>query len=317
MKDKIVSYIKSLDLSIFGQNNSPITSIKINKVIERNYSLNYYLVVNGTKCILKLNINNMFNIDSMLSVEYSILKYMNGVFGPKVYHLDTSRKAFPFDILICEYIDGDTPKEYNKQVLINIAKVMSVIHSIDTEQMKTFLPTRTPFENFELFTAFQKDIKKTKELAVINQLIAKAKHELYNNKSLFTNVNQCFIYYGLDLDDLLFKENKIKLIDWSLSCKGDKAEDIAFVFSVANLFHQKPLNQKTRNLFLEQFTLYGDDRTLAKRLKLFEFLTSLYILCILYRQLYSSTTPKEILKKHKKKYESCLKYGVAYLKKMK
>ncbi|MBS3137333.1 phosphotransferase [Candidatus Woesearchaeota archaeon] len=313
MKDKIVSYIKSLEPAIFGENCKPITSVKISKVVERDYSINYNIIINGTKYLLKLNINKMLDIDSMLGVEYNILKYMNGVFGPKVYHLDTSRKTFPYDIIICEFIDGEAPKEYNKHVLVNIAKVMSVIHSIDTDQMKTFLPTRTPFENFELFTAFPKDIKKTKELAVINQLIAKAKHELYNNKSLFTNINQCFIYYGIDLNNLLFKENKIKLIDWSLSCKGDKAEDIALVFAAANIFHKKPLDQKTRNLFLEQFTLYGDDRTLAKRLKLFEFLTSLYILCILYRLLYSPTIPKEILKKHKKRYESCLRYGIGYL----
>ncbi len=313
MKDKIIQYIKALHPSIFNQD--ALKNVKITKITATDYNIVYSVTIDGKKYVLKTNVHNPFQNNSPLTVEHQTLKYLNNVFGPKVYHLDTTRKDLPHDIIIYEHIEGTTPKAYEKQVLVQIAKVMSIIHSIDTDQMKHFLPTRTPFDNFELFTAFPKEIKKSKELNIIHNLIAKGKHELFNNKSMFTNVNQCFIHYALHLENIVFEKEKIKLLDWNLSCKGDKAEDIAMVFSLANIYYRKPFDQRMRNLFLEQFTLYGDDRTLNKRLKLFEFLTSLYVVCVLYKLLFSSETPKEILKYNKKKYETSLKYGIEYLKK--
>ena len=313
MKNKVVKYVQSLQPNVFGQE---VKNVKVAKVLQGDFNSNYFLKVNKNKYVLKLHVNNPLQLDSMLNVEFNILKYLNGVFGPKVCHVDTSKKDFPFDVLIYEYADGEMAEQYDKNVLINIAKVMSVIHSIDTNQMKQFLPSRTPFENFELFTNFPKDIKKTKEFAVIQNFIEKARHELFNNKSLFTSVNHCFIHYGLHLENILLqKDNKIKLLDWNLSCKGDKAEDLALVFSFAAICFKKPMDQKMRAMFLEQFTMYGDDRTLMKRLKLLEYMTSIYILCLLYKQLNSANISKEILKKNKNKYEACLKHGIVYVKK--
>lgn len=147
--------------------------------------------------------------------------------------------------MICDFVEGRHKEKLTKQDLLQLSKVLQKLHKI---------PLREKAINLKkLFNSQTKETKKAFKIL-----------EKYK-------VENVLCHNDLNLKNILFSANKLKLIDWEFSTVNDKYFDLACICVEAKL------NREEETCFLAR---YFDRKDSINRAKLEAYKTIYKALCL-------------------------------------
>ncbi len=107
------------------------------------YNINYLIVDEEEKYVLRLNLGSQMNLDDQIGYEFSALEALapSGV-TPRPFYLDNSREKLDYGLLLMEYLPG-RHLDYQRD-LKAAAKVFAKIHKLDVESAETLIREEKP-----------------------------------------------------------------------------------------------------------------------------------------------------------------------------
>ncbi len=116
-------------------------------------------------------------------------------------------------LMICDFVEGDHKEKLNKQDLTQLSNLLQKLHKIQIRQI--------PIDLKKAFTSQSKEVQKA------FQTIQRYK------------VENVLCHNDLNLKNILFSGNKIKLIDWEFATVNDRYFDLACVCVECDLKKQE------------------------------------------------------------------------------
>lgn len=155
----------------------------------------------------------------------------------KAYLKDIAAKPYLLDtansLMICDFLKGKHKDKLNKNDLNNLVDTIKKLHTI-----KTNLKIHNLQNDFEYYKKILKDNKSKKNLKKSFKELKKIQ------KYKFQAVTS---HHDLNVKNVLFYRNNLKLIDWEFSCVND-----AF-FDLANICFEFKLNEKQERQVLKRY----------------------------------------------------------------
>ncbi|HYK07922.1 MAG TPA: aminoglycoside phosphotransferase family protein [Candidatus Eisenbacteria bacterium] len=211
------------------------------------YHVLYKVVTKKHTYVLRVSALQSLYTDFTFFTEEKIQNALKQLHMPsvKIFLVDVSRKYYPFDFMIMEFIEGDTleDKRYSalNDVYTNLGRVLKKIHSIPLKGVgllsMTALLKKGEFSgissNWEEFfyTNLSKHISKTYSLKVITKKSKQIIERIFSENSM--NLNErpmVLIHNDLATRNVIFHKTKIKaILDWEDTIIGDLLWEVAFV----------------------------------------------------------------------------------------
>ena len=311
MKNEIKEYIlNKLNPSLFQENEYNTISIK--KLGSGCYNLNFLLVINSKKYVLRTNPNK----ENKLKKEFMTLKKMDGFYSPKVFLIEESKN---YIFIIEEYIEGQKIKLLNNKILKNIAISLANIHNkYNQKNNKVSLYT----EWIEILSKMYSEIKTDKQIyQELSKYYIQAKLYCENNEKKFNEISKSKLIHGdMHCGNILLKNHdEVIYLDWENSQYNDPALDIvAFFYESENLQYFSNKNNITKDdkkLFLEEYLKIHNDINMPKKIELLyplRWLSDTFWLAS--RIVNYESFPKDLKDKSKEDYMILYRYNLEKIK---
>lgn len=297
METKIKSYFEKLLPTKLGLGRR-IKVDKVEKLGRGLSSLNYLVDANNKKFIFRLKVDK-----DMTSAEreFKNLKFFqNENFTPKVYLFDCSKKNFDCPFLILSYLEGEIIKElkgFDKELIEGLAEFLAKFHSTKIVDEMNNLPKKNYKKMIKKAerqkNVFEKHCKNKKFAKVMNSayinLLKKYDNYDFPSKMVLAHGDFCSV-------NVLFSKNKYYLIDFEDLELSDPACEIAHIF----IDFGKPFNEKNKNIFLDKYLEFRNEKNLKERVEKYILLWLLSGMYWRLVQLYK-TLNNSFLKEYKEK----------------
>jgi thiamine kinase-like enzyme len=210
--------------------------------------------------------------------EFDYLKKVPKGIGPKPVYIDKSRKIIPKIYIVLEYIEGKHVLKWSKKHLAAHAKRLAELHK-DRKPYHTYQTYnfhREKQKTFDLYKTIKNEIKGYKKLfgeKDVKDIMPKVLEYIKENNHYFTSLKRfSLIHQDPNPTNTLFYKNEIYYIDWEWACYGDPARDVGLLY--CDEFTVKPwiikLDAKRRDYYLNQYLKHHPDKTLKKRVELWQ-----------------------------------------------
>lgn len=232
---------KALNLQVL--NVKPSTSWGSSHVV-------YFVTVAGKEKPFVFRANLGFNKkpEIVMKVEKQICELVEKIKVPtnKVLYVDISRKLYPFDFQIQEYLEGSdiennfkgTKEEYDK-LSFDLGAYIAIYSKIQFEKFGTFdekaikndvlQGSKATFFDY-ITTCLDKDIKYLTDNQVISAFIGEKIVKLFDEyKPVINNVKKgSLVHHDLADHNIFFKNNSITgIFDWEAAVVGDPVLDLS------------------------------------------------------------------------------------------
>jgi len=155
----------------------------------------------------------------------------------KAYLKDIAAKPYLLDkvnsLMICDFVKGKHKNKLKKDDLNNLVDTIKKLHKIKTTQKTYSLKN-----DFKYYKKILKDKKSKKILKESFKELKKIKKYKFNAVTSHHDIN---------VNNVLFHKNSLKLIDWEFACVNDK------FFDLANICFEFKLNEKQEKQVLKRY----------------------------------------------------------------
>lgn len=262
--DKIVSYLSSLGVS---GNIRPLP--------RGNWNENYLVDTGDRKLVLKIYSSGCEGFRSNSArIEYISLRALERTsLVPRPIHLDGSRTSMDKDVLIYEYVPGETLKGFDDAKIPALAKMLSVIHLQDPYPLRKAIKTYAsdPKDMIRrLSTALEKHRSEDRYAIRLRESLDHAASMSHMSHPYRSSI----IHTDLVPSNIIEYEGSFFLIDWQSPRIGDPAFDIwAMTSSVFNLWDLgSPMPSSMKEKLIEEYIRLTGDLTLRSRIRSKELL---------------------------------------------
>jgi len=219
--------------------------------------------------------------------EYNALKSIESLnIAPRAYILDTSGKFVDEDFSVIERLPGTHIMRYiSVEDARTIARMLSKLHrkkyprfgqidgKLQEGSLYDALTERMGWVSYE-FDKLEEEITRNNKPADLKQSILptlvrlnEALDEIcLKNKQFFSGSSFSVVHGDLRQWNILRHPKGISLIDWELARIADPAEDIA------NLFVNSYISESCKKVFMKAYLGGRTDKSLEKRIKVYELL---------------------------------------------
>jgi len=320
MKNKIKEFIeKRRDLFEEG-------AILVEKLPWGAWNFNYKVTINNRKYVFKIysRLRRYGYFTNKGEREYKALRFVESLrISPRVIIFDNSKEIFSKDVLVYEYIEGDSLKKEIEDIK-KTAEILAKLHSMETDEIDFLdIKENSLKEIFEEiineFNSYKR--KRNKNAALLPELERLIKSlELIKTELTFRKV----IVHADLVPNNIIKNGDVKLIDWQGTHVGDAAFDCwAFTSDIYNWWDWKDtLTEEQKEAFWNRYMELTDDKDVKKRIEIKE---PFYYMKILLYSLNKKCDyklgrlPKEIIEgreHHLEKYDRLIEMCLSNLRKL-
>lgn len=261
-------------------------------------NINYLLSFSdGSKLIMRFNFwkdKDWYTGDTIsIETEFHVLKFLEkSSITPKVYLVDVSRKFFPFEFLIEEYIHHDDMKVDSD--FPGVVASLKKIHKLKiTSGAKKI---------------FRQDANKKKKIELYNDRLKSIQFRKNNEiEGIFFEKKDIYRKYISTIEEMLsgnsiihhdpFPENFLHnnfwyLIDWQTAVIGNPIHDIAYL--LMDFIYQftlgRKLNNEEKEIILK--TYFGEKVDVSKKMEMVDSLLPVYYIDLFLFLLYKESELK-------------------------
>jgi len=153
--------------------------------------------------------------------------YLKGI-AAKPYLLDKANS-----LMICDFLQGKHKSKLKNKDLNNLVNTIKKLHSIKVNKKVYSLK-----DDFKYYKEILKDKKSQK--TVKNSLKELKKIQKYKFEAVTS-------HHDININNVLFHKNSLKLIDWEFACVND------LFFDLANICFEFKLNKKQEKKILKRY----------------------------------------------------------------
>lgn len=270
MKDKIKHYFESLKPIQLGLRNQ-ITVSSVSEIGIGESNLNYLVIANNKKFIVRINMN-ISNPDKSRR-EFAALKAVESLhIAPKVFILDNSKIHINESFLIMEYIEGVSLDEekLNTKLIKKLAELVADVHSLKVD--KNLQKERPTYNSWiltikERIDYIKKQRSKYFKEDIFNKLLDEtlSKVSLIAKNAKYKNIF-CIGHGDICQQNIIIHKGKLKLIDWESLGLRDPASDIVYIFCEGFRIN---FTKGQEEEFLKEYLRVRPDKSLQERLEIF------------------------------------------------
>ncbi len=256
LERQIVDYLRCLPPDILGVERSD--TVEILDMTPGAYNLNYHVLVDGTRFIFRVNIQQQSGLANQVIYEYSVMRYLHShQISPRVYHIDYSKSHFDFDILIEEYLEGPYISLVEED-MPSVAGLLAKLHSLDAAQVPLITWSNPLVDTYELVMRDYQEYtaKKSADPLVIRlteEFLAKIRPVIDEKSALYApdGIN----HTDVAIDNFIKSRDGLKLIDWEKPRFDDCSYDVCcFLSEPAQLWCVPDvLSEQGRQIFLQEY----------------------------------------------------------------
>lgn len=188
----------------------------------------YKLTTNKKEYLIRV-FNHTHLDENSREYEFSVQK--------KAYLKDIAAKPYLLDennsLMICEFLKGKHKEKLNKKDLNNLVGAIKKLHTIKISKKVYNLK-----KDFKYYKKILKD-KKSQE-TVKNSLKELKKIQKYKFEAVTS-------HHDINVNNVLFHKNSLKLIDWEFACVNDR------FFDLANICFEFKLNENQEKQVLKRY----------------------------------------------------------------
>lgn len=188
----------------------------------------YKLTSDKKEYLIRVFKHNHFDINARESEFYIQKKAYLKDIAAKPYLLDK-----PNSLMICDFVKGKHKDKLNKKDLNILVDTIKKLHKIKINQKTYSLKN-----DFKYYKKTLKDEKSKKVLKASFKELKKIK------KYKFEAVTS---HHDINVNNVLFHKNSLKLIDWEFACVNDR------FFDLANICFEFRLNKKQEDQVLKRY----------------------------------------------------------------
>ena len=258
-KEKIHEFISKIKSSEIGFSN-PLIVGEIDFLGAGTGNLNILVEINNKKVIFRYCINK-FRKDLFLRECSFLMNVKNAPFIPKIRYCELEgNNIFKMPFMILDYIEGKclSEMEYiiDKKLISELAMELSKIHNLDSSQLN--LKKENIAQRIEKRFKFLR-----KKLDAQNY---KSLYKIYKEVLNLGKISEEFktvIHANIWEGNIIKTDKGIRIIDYETLCLDDPAVEIAHIFhdfKTGLIF-----TDKEKNLFIEQYKKYRNDKTIKER----------------------------------------------------
>jgi len=277
----VEKYLKILPPEILGIQN--MDSLQILKMTPGSYNLNFHISVENKEFIFRVNIEQQSGLSKQVEYEYNTLKFLEGhEIAPDVYHIDSTRQHFDFDMVIEQYLEGPHLLLQKSQVS-DVAEILAKLHSLHPNGMK-FIVWQDPLK--DTYNLIKQDIahyetRKTAEKKIITltgRILEKIRLRILKSDLPFQP--DSLNHTDVVCDNFITTPEGLRLIDWEKPRVDDCTYDLScFLAEPAQLWcASHVLNTDDREAFIKKYArLRGKNaELLRKKVRIREPMVSLH-----------------------------------------
>ncbi len=280
-----------------------------------------YVISSGKenkKFVIRINTHQDEFSGSGMESEFKVLSSLPEGIAPKPYVVDVSKKYFPYSYMIQSFVSGKHPTKFSLKLLSQLAKKMSLIHSINLSKCGIF-PGK--FEKYSLIRLLKPYFKRAEtHISEIRNLMNSAKKyvEYHDKKNPLKKFS--LIHYDVHYKNLIYDGKEVYFLDWEFAESGDPAMDIAMLFWYSTLFDSKiKLTELQKAHFIKEYKKLANGGNIEKRIKIQEPIVVLIQLLWLKSQIKNwEALPQPLsleIKQQKLDYEQSVKIALDFLNK--
>ena len=193
------------------------------------YNLNYHVVVNGKQFVFRVNIQQQSGLKYQIDYEFQVMKFLEPYqITARVFHCDSTKSHFDFDILIEEYLAGPWVSFQEADILATVSLLVK-LHALDTRSLK-LITWRDPLLDtvklveLDLCEYRTKRSADPKVIARTDQFFKIMKPRIQAARDLF--VPDGLNHTDLAIDNFVKTTHGLRLIDWEKPRFDDCSYDI-------------------------------------------------------------------------------------------
>lgn len=267
LEHRLSKYLEGLEPSLLGETTTlDVGRVELLGAGTRHF--NYLAVVNGRKYVARFSLTN--HPESHTEYEYMGLRAVGGVgIAPVAYYHESSKSHLGLPFIIMEYVDGSHPESFTQGLSREIARVVALMHSIDTGA-PALLPIRRKVGKGEILKVVEEKVDYiSRKLAGGTRGADLALHiaegyEMVAGLDTGNCGNGVLAHGDISLHNIVLGNGGLRLIDWETVSITDPAYDIATFFDRAGL------PQQCRNAFMEEYVSASGRYGIPGRLESFE-----------------------------------------------
>ena len=272
MEEKIKKYFLEKGAEALGLEVAH--SIVISEIKGGDYNLNYKIVINNRSYLLRLTAEAQSGRSDQARYEYETLRFlMVGNLAPRPYYIDDSRKYFPYDLIIEEYIEGNKIM-YEEGSLRRCAHAIAALHALPIPQNSFFSAWENPLEcqlsavENALLLYRQRKVADKKLVAALEDKLLMTKQDINTTSVVFSP--KSLVHTDLVFSNMIDTGERVYIIDWEKARIDDPSYDIAvFLSPVANVWDApRALNESEQKIFLKEYIEHSGDESIAERAEL-------------------------------------------------
>jgi aminoglycoside phosphotransferase (APT) family kinase protein len=254
----ILSWLKN-NSYIFGQN---ITVTDVTDLKSGEYNINYLIITNSKKYVLRLNIEPQSGLSNQIEYEFKTLKYLEpyGI-TPKAYYYSMDKSILGHPFLVMEFIEG-TPVKLSDAHIIKTAKSLWILHSIKIARKENFMIRKSIVDDLDAINILlQKYLEAGNNSRILRYVKTRIKRGK-NFKSTYSLVHTDVVPSNFIVNDKCF------IIDWEKARVDDPSYDIAIFFSRFMYWDwEASLNEQQIQLFIDNYPGFKYDCTLMDKIQ--------------------------------------------------
>lgn len=281
LERQIVDYLGNLPPDTL--NITKCHPVKILDMTPGAYNLNYHVAVGGKRFVFRVNVQQQSGLSNQINYEFQVMKFLEPYeITARVFHRNTSKIHFEFDILIEEYLEGPwvSLDEFD---MSTIASLLAKLHSLDTQPLQLISWNDPLIDTVNLLELDLEEYRSKK--SAIPKVISLTEHFFRIINPRIEKKRNLFFPDGLNhtdvaIDNFVKTTQGLKLIDWEKPRLDDCSYDVCcFLAEPAQLWCTPiTLSQSGREKFITEYIkLSGkDDELFREKLLVREPLVALH-----------------------------------------
>lgn len=278
---QIASYLRSLPPEILGVNHAD--PIKVLETTHGTYNVNYHVCVGEKDFIFRINFEQQSGLPDQIEYEFAAMKYLEkACIAPKVYHLDNTKTAFEYGILIEEYLEGPYVRLVEEEMM-EIASLIAALHTVPPWGLP-FIVWRDPLRDH--YRQLEGDLEEYKarltpdrEIIGLTQEFLKQSLPVVGRYSSWFKP-ECITHTDDAIDNFVRTSQGLRLIDWEKPRIDDSTFDVScFLCEPAQLWcSPQVLSPRGREIFLDTYLRLSqrEEEQFVSKLKIREPFTALH-----------------------------------------
>jgi thiamine kinase-like enzyme len=270
LKAKIVKYFDVLPQGILPV--KMVKNLKVKQIKGGDYNLNFKVGFGSRNFLLRLNVEPQSGLKNQMEYEYQTLKFLEPYkIAPKPYYLDSSKKYFPFDLLIEEYLPGRR-LPLSLRSLKRFAESLARLHSISLMKGKFLMRWGNPF--FDQLKFVSREYYRYKRRKTVNRELIKLGAKIIQKTKKQDKIVKgslqpaSLVHTDLVPSNIIDTGRKVFFIDWEKGRIDDPSYDVAFFLCpLMNLWDwSRMLTEKEKGFFLKIYEKKSGDKTIRQRM---------------------------------------------------